>query len=559
MENEAAIYVAGLTVRAKGEDGSLKRLLSGISFEISSHQFAVVIGASGCGKSTLIETLGGLRMPSDGKALFAGYSVQDIKQEFPLAVGYLPQFASFHPDLTVEEILRNAVALRLSHHVASDRKESWLQHIIDLARIQTLLKQPYRTLSGGQMRRIALAEELIGDPPFLLLDELTSGLDPFSDREMMAWLHDLAHVHEKTVILVTHATYHLEYCDKVIFLHKGHLVHAGSLSDLLEAHQVPSIADLYAIYQTQEIDFPKSEPVAEIHVQTQSLKTEKPPSGFIQFPTLVKRQSQLFWRERGQWILHLILIVTFPAMVAVFATKGLPQVRSLTLQLETNIVQTLSEQLLYLQESFHAASLISGLAMFQVVLLTLIGANNGAREIAKERGVLAKELRAGLSPLAYVITKFLQLIALSAIQAFWMTWFVKTICDFPGSLGEQFGILFATTLSMSTVCLAISAFAPSPERASLLAIYLVGFQLPLSGAALALPVWLSVICRPFIDAYWGWSGYLKTFESYRNYDIVKQSTQTFIAPYGLCMVVLGAHVVIALILAWYFVGKRQVR
>jgi ABC-type multidrug transport system ATPase subunit len=63
------------------------------------------------------------------------------------------------------------------------------------------------------MRRMALAEELIGDPAFLLLDELTSGLDAFSDREMMQWLRDLAHEHGKTIILVTHATYHLDYCD----------------------------------------------------------------------------------------------------------------------------------------------------------------------------------------------------------------------------------------------------------------------------------------------------------------------------------------------------------
>jgi ABC-type multidrug transport system ATPase subunit len=72
-----------------------------------------------------------------------------------------------------------------------------MKHIIRLAGLDQLLDQPYRTLSGGQMRRMALAEELIGDPAFLLLDELTSGLDEFSDREMMSWLRDLAHEHGK--------------------------------------------------------------------------------------------------------------------------------------------------------------------------------------------------------------------------------------------------------------------------------------------------------------------------------------------------------------------------
>lgn len=187
--------------------------------------------------------------------------------------------------------------------------------------------------------------------------------------------------------------------------------------------------------------------------------------------------------------------------------------------------------------------------MFQVILLTLIGANNGAREIAKERNILAKELRAGQSPTAYVGVKFLQIGLLCMVQAFWMAWFVKTVCGFPGSLLAQFAILFATTLAMSTTCLAISAASPSPERASLLAIYLVGFQLPLSGAALALPDWLSTICRPFIAAYWGWSGYLQTFEDTRYFDIVRQSRETWIAPYPLSMAVLGLHIMIALMAA----------
>ena len=67
---------------------------------------------------------------------------------------------------------------------------------------------------------------------------------------------------------------------------------------------------------------------------------------------------------------------------------------------------------------------------------------------------------------------------------------------------------------MSVTCLAISSASKSPERASLLAIYLVGLQLPLSGAVLALPEIVSTLCRPFIAAYWGWSGYLKTLSDY---------------------------------------------
>ncbi|PTY02974.1 hypothetical protein DB346_07635 [Verrucomicrobia bacterium LW23] len=553
----SGILISNLSVVA-GTGRRARALLQGIQLDIPKASFVAIVGASGCGKSTLIKTLAGLVPPTTGRVLFAGHPIERLKHDYPLAVGYLPQFGAFHADLTVEENLRNVVALRLPGSVPAAVKEQWAEHIIELARLGPLLNQPYKTLSGGQMRRMALAEELIGDPAFLLLDELTSGLDIYSDMEMMLWLRELAHKHGKTVVLVTHATYHLEYCDNILLLHKGRQVQMAPLAEMLAAHEVSSITELFGLYQTREVEFPALEHVPETPVTPQPLKTARPPGGFFQFWTLLLRQARLFLRDRTQIWLHLILIVTFPALVAVFALEGLPQVRQLNLSLQTNVVQTLAEQLLYLKESFKASALVSGLAMFQVVLLTLIGANNGAREIAKERDVLAKELRAGLSPFAYVSTKFLQLSFLCVVQAFWMAWFVKTICGFPGGLLDQFCILFATTLAMSATCLAISSASASPERASLLAIYLVGFQMPLSGAALSLPDWLAFGCRPFIAAYWGWSGYLKTFEFTRHYDIVKQSRDIYIAPYDACLYVLGLHVLVSLCLAWWCVGRTRV-
>lgn len=548
-----AISVRNLSITVP-EKGRVKTLLSNINFEVEQGKFVAVIGASGCGKSTLIKSLAGLVAPASGQILFAGQNAQDLNEHLPLAVGYLPQFGAFHDQLTVQENMEAAARLRLPRKVSLERREKWVAHITELARIESILPQAYQTLSGGQMRRMALAEELIGDPAFLLLDELTSGLDAFSDQEMMTWLRDLAHGMAKTVVLVTHAVNNLHFCDAIMFLHQGRLVHYGDYQSLLDSHGVSSIAELFGLYQTQDVDLSSLDiPIEEFPEKPGndpfSIKSLPPPAGWIQFPTLLVRQAKLFWRDKGQIILHIALILTFPFLVAVFATSGLPQVRSQALELETNILRTLQEQLFYLKESFQAASLISGLAMFQVILLTLIGANNGAREIAKERNILAKELRAGQSPTAYVGVKFLQIGLLCMVQAFWMAWFVKTVCGFPGSLLAQFAILFATTLAMSTTCLAISAASPSPERASLLAIYLVGFQLPLSGAALALPDWLSTICRPFIAAYWGWSGYLQTFEDTRYFDIVRQSRETWIAPYPLSMAVLGLHIMIALMAA----------
>jgi ABC transport system ATP-binding/permease protein len=133
------------------------------------------------------------------------------------------------------------------------------------------------------------------------------------------------------------------------------------------------------------------------------------------------------------------------------------------------------------------------------------------------------------------------------------------VCGFPGDFLNQFEVFFCATLAMSVTCLAISSGSKSPERASLLAIYLVGLQLPLSGAVLALPKWISLFCRPFIAAYWGWSGYLKTLSATSLYEIVKQSTTTFIADFNLCLLVLSLHALVCAVVAWIFVARSTNR
>ncbi|MFA6175300.1 MAG: ATP-binding cassette domain-containing protein [Phycisphaerae bacterium] len=533
------------------------RLLSEISFGIPKGAFVGVIGMSGCGKSTLIRTLSGLISPQNGEVRFAGHPVGEIKKQFPLALGYIPQFGTFHAELTVREILEYAVSLRLPPTVDLSTRTSWLGHVVELAGIESLLGQKFSTLSGGQMRRVALAEELVGDPEFLLLDELTTGLDVFSDGEIMRWLRDLAHIHGKTILLVTHGTQHLGLCDRVIFLHQGRLAHFGTEESLLHSNNVKSIEELFGVFSNTTPVIPPPESPPSPPCKPEPLQTDRPPNGARQFPALLGRQMKLLLRDKGQLALQAVLIITFPLLVAVFALNGLPQVRAIADEATTNIVRSLEQKIFYLQNAFEAAALVSGLIMFQVILLTLIGANNGAREIAREREVIRKELFAGLSPTANIASKFLQLLLFSFLQASWMAWFVKTACGFPGSLWEQFLILFLTTLAMSVTCLAISAASPSAERASLLSIYLVGFQLPLSGAALALPDWLSGVCRPFVAAYWGWSGYLRTLDGSRYFRLVSDSTQTHVAEYSVAVFVLCLHILLGLLASIYSVRSLQ--
>jgi hypothetical protein len=199
-------------------------------------------------------------------------------------------------------------------------------------------------------------------------------------------------------------------------------------------------------------------------------------------------------------------------------------------------------------------SAISGIIMFQVVLLSLMGSNNSAREIAGERSIYEKEKFGGLRPSAYLASKVVFLTCLVIGQSLWMAFFVNFFGAFRGNFVEHAGFLLLVNAAMTAICLAISSLMRTAEQASLLSIYLVGFQLPLSGAVLALPENIEVFTRPFISAYWAWSGSVEALQS-QVHHAVKSVVDTSLSAQQGCYYVLGAHIAVALIATW--AGARR--
>ena len=197
--------------------------------------------------------------------------------------------------------------------------------------------------------------------------------------------------------------------------------------------------------------------------------------------------------------------------------------------------------------------------MFEVILLALMGSNNSAREIASERNVFEKEKFGGLRPSSYLCSKIAFLGALILAQSLWMAFFVEFFWEFRGGpSGFISHVLFLVLINaaMTSICLGISALARTAEQASLLSIYLVGFQLPLSGAVLALPENIEAFTRPFISAYWAWSGSIDALQS-NIYNAVKAVIDTNLSMHQNCLYMLCTHVFIGLLAAW--IGAYQHR
>jgi hypothetical protein len=186
-----------------------------------------------------------------------------------------------------------------------------------------------------------------------------------------------------------------------------------------------------------------------------------------------------------------------------------------------------------------------------------MGSNNSAREIAGERFIFEKEKLGGVRPSVYIGSKLAFLSILVLLQSVWMAVFVQSVCEIPS---QQFAphllLLLLVNGAMTAICLGISSLAKTADQASLLSIYLVGFQLPLSGAVLALPEWAGWLSRPFISAYWSWAGIMDGMErDYFRY--IAEVTDTWLSPMWLAFVVLLIHVGLGLFIAYIGVKKPR--
>jgi len=592
---QAMLSLENLSLRLGSEEGA-PRLLSDISATFSRGHFVAVIGPSGCGKSTLLKMIAGIASgDEEGTIRWDGRDLSD--EDFrPSEIGYVPQFSIAYEELTVEECVDYSARLRVSS-LSGEEREGMVTRLLGEVGLEEFRDRLVRVLSGGQKRRLALAMELVSSPPILLCDEVTSGLDPQSEEEIVALLRKVAREGNRLVISVTHSLKGLLDYDAVVVLYKGVLAYAGNPEHLPHYFSVTGGDDVYrrlgdrdpegwkSSWQKHAEAFTPSSEVGERVVKSgapaavvcpecraecapgtrfckecgykipmigtqEGEETVAPPGFFSQFITLTGRRLTIFLRSKAQLWLQAGLVFGFPCLVAIFGWNGLPQIRNLGMGLDLNLIQQLTEARDFLIQASKVGSLVSGIVMFEVVLLTLMGANNAGREIAAERQIFEKEKLSGLHPGAYVASKIIFLGILSAVQSLWMGLFIHFTCAFPGYLPSQLLFLFLVNAAMTSICLAISSFMVTAEQASLASIYLVGFQLPLSGAVLALPEWLGKITQPFIAAYWSWSGILQSLRGERYYDIVVMVIQTGLSAAPACLWVLSIHIIAGILLTY---------
>lgn len=555
------------SLSAEGEEVDLLRE---ISCTIKPGHFVAIVGPSGCGKTTLLKTIAGIQEQTGGAIFWNGRSLTEESDFEPTEVGYVPQFSIAYDLLTVEESVSAAVRLRMKLRSSSDGRER-VEAILEQTGLVDLRQHRVGVLSGGQKRRLGLAMELASAPPLLLCDEVTSGLDFHAEREIVELMHAISREDRRIVLNVTHSFGGIELCDSVLVLYRGRLVYHGAPAMLPHYFSVERADQVYArLRDRAAADWHESWVKHCGHYEDEeppmdgAVEVGRPSSlpGFItQLLVLLGRKRRLFTRDRGQMALHLALMIGFPLLVVIFAPDGVGQMPKAPLHgAERSLLEAIETERHVVGEQIRIGGLISGLVMFQIILLTLTGANNSAREIAAERLVYEKEKFAGLRPASYLSSKIVFLGLLVLVQSMWMAVFVDRFCNLPGPLVGRTVLLILVNGAMTGICLGISAVMRTAEQASLLSIYLVGFQLPLSGAVLALSDPLERLTQPLISAYWSWAGQLELMKQSDYFVGIKRTVPTeLVDQSALSVLALTAHLAAGIVIAWLGLRRTQWR
>ena len=558
------------------KDGEEVPLVDRVSIRVPKGHFMAIVGPSGCGKTTLLKTIAGLNPESAGTLFWDSRNLSKEGDFSPSEIGYVPQFSIAYDPLTVDESVEAATRLRVRCRDTAELDQR-IDRVLEETGLSPISDRQVKVLSGGQKRRLGLAMELVSDPKLLLCDEVTSGLDPRSEREIVRLLHDLSRKDGRIVLSVTHSLAHLELYDSILVLHEGRVAFHGPPEQLTHYFSVSDTEEVYPRLATQPSErwhdswqkhresyqemmeknrallITSGDLLAQAPTAAEAAEAPRLPGFFSQFATLLSRRWRIFFRDRGQVFLQLAIIVCFPILVTLFSDKASGNIRRFSDTRQSERAE-IEEKILVSSDQAKVGSAISGIIMFQVVLLSLMGSNNSAREIAGERPIYEKEKFGGLRPTAYLASKVAFLACLVIGQSLWMAFFVNFFGTFRGDFIQHAGFLLLVNASMTAICLAISSLMRTAEQASLLSIYLVGFQLPLSGAVLALPENIEAFTRPFISAYWAWSGSVDALQP-QVFNAVKSVIDTSLSAQEICFYALGAHIGVALIATW--AGARR--
>jgi ABC transport system ATP-binding/permease protein len=465
--------------------GGGKILLDHVTFPIPEKSLLGVIGPSGAGKSTLLGALTGMRPADTGNVLYDNRDLYRNYAELRYRIGLVPQESVLHTQLTARRALQYSAELRFPADTGAHERDARVDEVMGELGLTKHANTRADRLSGGQLKRVNIAQELLTKPSLLFLDEPTSGLDPGLDKSVMEQMAELAHG-GRTVIVVTHSVLNLDQCDRLLVLVPGgRIAFYGPPDEGLTYFGKTRWDDVF-----QEFDrYPDRDWAAEflaspahakyvLGQQSKQVPGEGPSAledmpvnrrGAIpQMTTLTRRYLRVLAADRGLLLsMVLVPVILGIAIRLVGSSAGLGPLSAAN---PTNPNATTTLLLL-------------------VVCACLSGAASSVRELVKERVIYVRERAAGLSSGAYLASKMVVLGVISVVQSVILVLIGLVgrplphtgalLSGFP--LGEILIAVVVLSLASMSLGLLVSAVVSTSEKTMPFLVLLTIVQVILSG------------------------------------------------------------------------------
>ncbi|MGW1759106.1 ATP-binding cassette domain-containing protein [Streptomyces mirabilis] len=463
----SATSVNGLRIQARSMGKRIHgagNVLHDVSLDVAPGRLTVIAGSSGAGKTILLQTLAGLRAPTEGTVLHDGTQPGPPGPEF----GFVPQEDIIHRELPLRRTLVYAAGLRMPPGTTPESVAAGVDRVLEALGLSSRAATPVRALSGGERKRASIAAELLTRPRVLFLDEPTSGLDPVTGAALLRTLRALAE-DGTTVVLTTHTLADLLRGDHVVFLSPdGEVAYAGEPGALYGAFGVGTVEEVYeAVAQGVRVE--RAAPPDDVH----QADTPSPPvpvrrvGALRQWALLTRRGTALLLHNR----LSVAVLAGSPVMiVAMFAV-------------------------LFRAGAFDRAAPDPGstaMIMFWIAFgAFFFGLTYGLLQICTELPVLRREWLAGLRIGPYVASKLTTMLPVLAVADVLLLVVLRALDRLPAAGWGTYGSLFVSSVLASAAALALgllaSAAVTEPGQATLMLPLLCFPQVLFSGAFVPVP------------------------------------------------------------------------
>lgn len=463
----SATSVNGLRIQARSVGQRIHgagKVLHDVSLDVAPGRLTVIAGSSGAGKTILLQTLAGLRAPTEGTVLHDGTQPGPPGPEF----GFVPQEDIIHRELPLRRTLVYAAGLRMPPGTTPESVAAGVDRVLEALGLSSRAATPVRALSGGERKRASIAAELLTRPRVLFLDEPTSGLDPVTGAALLRTLRALAE-DGTTVVLTTHTLAYLLRGDQVVFLSPdGEVAYAGEPGALWGAFGVGTVEEVYeAVAQGVRVE--RAAPPDDVHrADTPSPQVPVPRVGALrQWALLTRRGTALLLHNR----LSVAVLAGSPVMiVAMFAV-------------------------LFRAGAFDRAAPDPGstaMIMFWIAFgAFFFGLTYGLLQICTELPVLRREWLAGLRIGPYVASKLTTMLPVLAVADVLLLVVLRALDRLPAAGWGTYGSLFVSSVLASAAALALgllaSAAVTEPGQATLMLPLLCFPQVLFSGAFVPVP------------------------------------------------------------------------